>query len=173
MLQLVNDLLDLRSLDEARLELLPLELAPLIEQSVALVRPLVHEKQLELGVQVPEGLPPVVGDRRSIVQILVNLLSNAGKFTAPGGALDLSVRVIAGWVEIAVRDTGCGIAPEDQARLFVYFEQLGGKNAARMKGSGVGLALTRSLVEKQGGVISVESEVGKGSTFRVRLGAAT
>jgi signal transduction histidine kinase len=173
MLQLVNDLLDLRSLEEARLELTPVELGPIIEQSVALVRPLVHEKQLELGVHVPDALPRVVGDRRSIVQILVNLLSNAGKFTAPGGTLDLTVRLVAGWVEIAVRDTGCGIAPEDQARLFVYFEQLGGKNAARMKGSGVGLALTRSLVEKQGGAISVESEVGKGSTFRVRLGAAS
>jgi signal transduction histidine kinase len=173
MLQLVNDLLDLRSLEEARLELAPVELTPIIEQSVALVRPLVQEKQLELSLQVPEGLPPVVGDRRSIVQILVNLLSNAGKFTPAGGSVDVSARLVAGWVEIAVRDTGCGIAPEDQERLFVYFEQLGGKNAARMKGSGVGLALTRSLVEKQGGAISVESAVGKGSTFRVRLGAAT
>jgi PAS domain S-box-containing protein len=172
MLQLVNDLLDLRSLEEARLELTPVALAPIIEQSAALVRPLVQEKHLDFVLAVPENLPSVLGDRRAIVQILVNLLSNGGKFTAPGGALEVSARHAGSWVEIAVRDTGCGIAPEDQARLFVYFEQLGGKNAARMKGSGVGLALTRSLVEKQGGSITVESEVGKGSTFRVRLGAA-
>jgi signal transduction histidine kinase len=173
MLQLVNDLLDLRSLEESRLELAPVALGPIIEQSAALVRPLVQEKHLELVLAIPQGLPSVLGDRRAIVQILVNLLSNGGKFTAPGGSLEVSARHTGGCVEIAVRDTGCGIAPEDQARLFVYFEQLGGKNAARMKGSGVGLALTRSLVEKQGGSITVESELGKGSTFRVRLGAAT
>jgi signal transduction histidine kinase len=172
MLQLVNDLLDLRSLEEAPLELAPVALGPIIEQSAALVRPLVQEKHLELSLALPADLPRVLGDRRAIVQILVNLLSNGGKFTAPGGSLEVSARHVGAFVEIAVRDTGCGIAPEDQARLFVYFEQLGGKNAARMKGSGVGLALTRSLVEKQGGAITVESQVGKGSTFRVRLGAA-
>jgi PAS domain S-box-containing protein len=172
MLQLVNDLLDLRSLEATRFELVPVALAPIIEQSAALVRPLVQEKHLELTLAIPAGLPSVMGDRRALVQILVNLLSNGGKFTAPGGALEVTARHVGSWVEIAVRDTGCGIAPEDQERLFVYFEQLGGKNAARMKGSGVGLALTRSLIEKQGGAITVESEVGKGSTFRVRLGAA-
>jgi PAS domain S-box-containing protein len=172
MLQLVNDLLDLRSLEESRLELTPVALEPIIEQSVALVRPLVQDKELELTWSVPPGLPAVLGDRRSIVQILVNLLSNAGKFTPAGGSIDIAARHAGGWVEIAVKDTGEGIAPEDQARLFVYFEQLGGRNAARMKGSGVGLALTRSLVEKQGGTISVESVLGQGSTFRVRLGAA-
>ena len=171
MLQLVNDLLDLRSLEESQLELVPLLLAPLIAQSVSLVRPLVHDKHLELSQHLPEDLPRVLADRRAVVQILVNLLSNAGKFTPAGGSIKVSASSDGVWVAIAVEDTGTGISPEDQERLFVYFEQLGGKNAAHMKGSGVGLALTRSLVEKQGGSISVESTLGKGSTFRFRLEA--
>lgn len=172
MLQLVNDLLDLRSLEEGKLLLTPVALEPLIAQSVALVRPLVHDKQLELTLAVPVGLPNVLGDRRAIVQILVNLLSNAGKFTAPGGSVAVSAALRDRRVEVAVQDTGEGIAKEDQERLFVYFEQLGGRNAAHMKGSGVGLALTRSLVERQGGTIAVESTIGKGSTFRFWLEAA-
>jgi PAS domain S-box-containing protein len=171
MLQLVNDLLDLRSLEENRLEMVPLLLEPLIAQSVSLVRPLLHEKQLALDVELEPDLPRVLADRRAVVQILVNLLSNAGKYTGAGGSILVTASTDGAWVDVAVKDTGQGISAEDQARLFVYFEQLGGKRAANMKGSGVGLALTRSLVEKQGGTITVESEVGKGSTFRFRLEA--
>jgi PAS domain S-box-containing protein len=173
MLQLVNDLLDLRSLEQSRLDMHPLDLAPLIDQSVALVRPLLHEKQLELSVDLASDLPAARADRRAVVQILVNLLSNAGKYTPAGGAIHVSASSDGAWVHVAVKDTGQGIAPSDQARLFTYFEQLGGKRAANMKGSGVGLALTRSLVEKQGGTITLESAPGQGSTFRFRLEAVS
>jgi PAS domain S-box-containing protein len=173
LLQLVNDLLDLRSLEESSLELVPVALEPLIVQGIGLVRPLVSDKRLELSYALPADLPDVLADRRAVVQILANLLSNAAKFTPQGGTISVSARASGPWIEIAVKDTGAGISPADQERLFVYFEQLGGKHAAHMKGSGVGLALTRALAEKQGGAITVESSVGQGSTFRVRLGAAS
>ncbi len=173
MLQLVNDLLDLRALDASRLDLRPLDLGPVIHDSVALVGPLFEQRSLVTSVAVPDNLPPVVADRRAVAQILFNLLSNAAKFTPEGGAIAVEARLRGSAVHVAVRDTGIGIAPEDQVKLFTYFEQLGGKHESHMKGSGVGLALTRALVERQGGAITVESTPGRGSTFDFHLAVAS
>jgi signal transduction histidine kinase len=98
----------------------------------------------------------------------MNLISNAAKFTPVGGAVVLEARAAA-----SGGHTGIGIALEDQKKLFVYFEQVGGKHAHHMKGSGVGLALTRALVERQGGTITVRSTLGSGSAFDVHLPVAT
>ncbi len=172
MRQLVDDLLDLRRAETRRLSLAPVALAPLIREGVALVRPLIEEKHLALTLTLPAGLPPVLGARRALVQVVLNLVSNAAKFTPDGGQITIAAAASADWVDLDVRDTGIGIAPEDQARLFTYYEQVGGKHAHHMQGSGVGLALTRALVEQQCGTITVASEVGRGTCFNVRLRVA-
>ena len=134
-----------------------------------MVLPLAEEQAQELGIDVPGDLPPLMGERRALVQVLVNLLTNAAKFTPARGHLAVRARLEPSWVVIQVIDDGIGIAEEDQARLFQYFEQLGAKHQHHMKGSGVGLALTRALVEKMGGTIGVTSALGVGTTFEVRL----
>ncbi len=118
--------------------------------------------QLELDPQVDL----VDGDERRIRQVVFNLLSNAVKFTSKGGHVDVSATRQDGEVMVAVTDTGPGIAPEDQDRIFEEFQQAKPDgNGERPEGTGLGLALSRSLVELHGGRIWVESEVGKGSTF--------
>jgi two-component system cell cycle sensor histidine kinase PleC len=171
MLALVNDLLDLRSLEEIRPQATPIALPPIIQETIGLVRSLVDEKSLVMTIDIAADLPLVVAERRAVVQILMNLISNAAKFTPAGGNVALSARSVASRVHVSVQDTGIGIAPEDQRKLFTYFEQVGGKHAHNMKGSGVGLALTRALVERQGGEITVHSKLGSGSTFDFHLPA--
>ena len=105
-------------------------------------------------------------------QILLNLLSNAVKFTPDDGRVDVTAKFDTDKVEIAVKDTGVGIAPEDQASLFEEFKQLGKDSSRKAEGTGLGLALTKRLVELHGGQIAVESAVGRGSTFRVTLPVA-
>ncbi len=173
MLQLINDLLDLRSLEAQALEVGPVELLPPLAEAVRMVQAIARERSQELVLDADAVLPVCLGERRAIVQILVNLLTNAVKFTPDAGRIELRARGEAGMIRLQVIDTGVGIAPEDQARLFHYFEQLGAKHMHRMKGSGVGLALTRALVEKMGGAISVDSTLGKGTTFEVRLPVAS
>lgn len=137
-----------------------------------MIQPLANERAQELVTDVPADLPPCIGERRALVQVLVNLLTNAAKFTPAGGRLEVRAHADATGICLRVIDTGIGIAPEDQDRLFQYFEQLGAKHQHNMKGSGVGLALTRALVEKMGGTIGVSSALGAGSTFEVHLRAA-
>jgi signal transduction histidine kinase len=100
---------------------------------------------------------------------LLNLLSNAVKFTPDGGRVDVSAKLDTDKVEISVKDTGVGISPEDQASLFEEFKQLGKDSSHKAEGTGLGLALTKRLVELHGGQILVDSAVGHGSTFRVTL----
>ena len=100
---------------------------------------------------------------------MLNLLSNAVKFTPDGGRVDVSARRFDGQVEVAVRDTGIGIAPEDQAVVFEEFKQVGRDRMSKAEGTGLGLALTKRFVELHGGAIRLESTPGKGSTFTVSL----
>jgi PAS domain S-box-containing protein len=172
MLALVSDLLDLRSLEAQQLPMAATELGPVIEETAALLRPLIDERGLAMTIELGCDLPLVLANRRAVVQILINLISNAAKFTPPGGTVALQALHDASRVSVSVRDTGIGIASEDQAKLFTYFEQVGEKHAHHMKGSGVGLALTRALVERQGGSISVRSVPRVGSTFKFDLKVA-
>jgi PAS domain S-box-containing protein len=172
MLQLVNDLLDLRSLEAVGLDLAPTDLLSAVDQAIALTRSLVAERGQRLTVVAPEVLPHVLGERRAVVQVAVNLLTNAIKFTPDGGHIELAITLDGPIVCLRVTDSGPGIAPADQQRLFVYFEQLGAKHAHGMRGSGVGLALTRALVERMRGTIAVASDVGAGASFTVSLQAA-
>ncbi len=171
MLNLVNDLLDLRRLEQSAsgLDIEPIDIKGIIEESLGLVQAMLEEKRHTLTIAVPPNLPKARADRRAVVQILVNLLSNAIKYTPPGGAVTVRAFRERARILIEVEDTGIGVAEDDQSRLFTYFEQLGGKHAHHMKGSGIGLALTRSLVEKLGGTISVDSALGRGSRFSFTL----
>ena len=108
------------------------------------------------------------GDERKVKQVLLNLLSNALKFTAEGGRIEVGAVPRDGAVEVSVRDTGVGIAPEDQEAVFEEFRQVGA-SAAKQEGTGLGLALCRKFVELHGGKIWVTSQVGAGSTFTFTL----
>jgi len=108
------------------------------------------------------------GDERKIKQVLLNLLSNALKFTPEGGRIDVRAAVSDGMVEVSVADTGVGIAPEDQEAVFEEFRQVG-SSAARQQGTGLGLTLCRKFIELHGGKIWVTSALGAGSTFTFRL----
>jgi signal transduction histidine kinase len=116
-------------------------------------------------MDVGPGVTTVYSDEGRFRQVLYNLLSNAVKFTPEGGRVETTVRLAGTAVEVGVSDTGIGIAPEDQERIFQAFQQLERSGAVRHEGTGLGLALTRQLVELQGGMLWVESAVGQGSRF--------
>lgn len=172
MLALINDLLDLRKLEENATALARerLSLRSVVVDAVSLVRPLLDEKRQTLDDAFDDLVVHV--DRRALLQVLVNLLSNAVKYTPSEGHIAVRGARDAAAIVIEVVDDGPGLSREQRERLFTYFEQLGAKHALGMAGTGIGLALTRSLVHAMGGTIDVVSEVGRGSTFRVVLEAA-
>jgi signal transduction histidine kinase len=124
---------------------------------------------IKLDVTIDERLGDYVGDERKIKQILLNLLSNAVKFTPEGGRIGIHAKKVDEAAEISVSDTGIGIAPEDQARIFEEFRQVGGNYAHKSEGTGLGLTLAKKFVELHGGKMWVTSELGKGSTFTFTL----
>jgi len=117
---------------------------------------------------VEERLGEMRGDERKVKQVLLNLLSNALKFTPEGGRVAVLARVVDGMAEISVTDTGVGIAPEEQEAVFEEFRQVG-TSAAKQEGTGLGLTLCRKFIELHGGRIWVQSQVGVGSTFTFTL----
>lgn len=169
LLELINELLDLQRIAAGRMELKPepVELAALLAEAAGSVHAQVQQHGHALVVSPPPNDLRVQADRGRVRQILLNLLSNAIKFTPDGGRITLAAGAVNGDAEarIAVTDTGIGIAPEDQPRLFKEFSQLDASASRKYEGTGLGLALSRRLVELQGGAIGVESAIGKGSTF--------
>ena len=136
---------------------------------MTLVRERAASRGLTLQINVDGELGEMEGDERKLKQILLNLLSNAIKFTAEGGAVTLEARRDTSHVHIAVRDTGVGISKEDQGVIFEEFRQVGTDYARKAEGTGLGLALTLRFVQMHGGRLSVESEPGVGSVFKVEL----
>jgi GAF domain-containing protein len=167
LLSLINEILDLSKVEAGRmeLELGKFDLPLTIDNARTFVRERATKHGIILDVDVDERLGEYVGDERKIKQILLNLLSNAVKFTPEGGRIGIAAKKIDDGVEISVTDTGVGIAPEDQARIFEEFRQVGSDYAHKTEGTGLGLTLAKKFVELHGGRIWVESEVGKGSTF--------
>jgi protein-histidine pros-kinase len=149
--------------------------ASAVDEVCSVVSSLANNKRIELQHGVSTGVGVVLLDRQKFVQVLYNLISNAVKFTDDGGKVVVAVEVresqphIERHLHVSVRDTGIGIRAADFGKLFVEFRQLDSGMARRYEGTGLGLALTRKIVEYQGGRISVVSEVGKGSTFEVSL----
>ena len=171
LLSLINEILDLSKVEAGRMELevATFDLPLAIDNARTFVRERATKHGINLDVTVDERLGDFVGDERKIKQILLNLLSNAVKFTPEGGRIGINARQTDGSVEISVSDTGIGISPEDQAKIFEEFRQVGGDYAHKREGTGFGLTLAKKFVELHGGKIWVESEVGKGSTFRFSL----
>jgi signal transduction histidine kinase/CheY-like chemotaxis protein len=171
LLALINDVLDLAKVEAGRLELRPeaVDLRMAVAETVNGIRPLAERKHLVVESSVP-GLM-VFADRGRFRQILYNLLSNAIKYTPDAGSVRVEAEERDGEVCISVIDTGVGISPEDQALVFEEFRQVGDPSE-RQAGTGLGLALTRRLVEAHGGQIALESTRGEGSRFTVSLPAA-
>lgn len=164
--QLINDVLDLSQIEAGQFTVNrdEVDLAQIAREAVEAVAPLFHAKGLTLTTDVAPTLPPVRCDRLRIRQILLNLLSNAGRFTVVGG-VTVRVRTDAAAVVVSVTDTGPGIQPDEQYRIFEPFQQLDASTRRLHGGSGLGLSISRRLVELHGGRMSLESTVGAGSTF--------
>ncbi len=170
LLQLINDLLDLVKVEAGKMELhaepFPVKVA--VAEVCAVMQPLAAAKDITIDVAVAPPLDVVTLDEQKFKQVLYNLLSNAVKFTDAGGRIEISAAIHdASRFAISVADSGIGIRPEDMQRLFTDFEQLDAGSARRHTGTGLGLALTRRLVELHGGSIDAASEWGKGSKFTV------
>jgi len=177
LLGLINQVLDLSKIEAGKLELNPqiVDLAPLVEEVVGTARQLAEQNKNRLVVDAQENLGAFTVDPMRLRQILLNLLSNACKFTKEG-AVTLRARKVANgghWIEFAVADTGIGMTPEQQAKLFAEFSQADATTAQRFGGTGLGLAITRKLARLMGGDVTVASEPGKGSEFTVRLPGGT
>jgi PAS domain S-box-containing protein len=171
MIAMVNQLLDLSRMDADRLQLAveAVDLAEVIEYVRQDVAPQVAEKGIELRIDLPAFLPQVLGDEERIRQVLLNLVGNAMKFTHAGYVRVTASRTATGVVEIVVSDTGEGIAADMLPHIFDEFSQAGSRRSRRFGGVGLGLAISRKLVQQMGGSIDVSSELGVGSTFRVYL----
>jgi signal transduction histidine kinase len=170
LLSLINDILDLSKIEAGRLELEPAEfdLPTAIENTLILMRERAQRRAITLGRTVDERLGIICADERKVKQVLLNLLSNALKFTPEGGQINVRAEVRDGTTEISVTDTGVGIAPEDQEAVFEEFRQVG-TAAKKVEGTGLGLAISRKFIELHGGRIWVTSRVGSGSTFTFSL----
>ncbi|MDP3179880.1 MAG: response regulator, partial [Spirochaetaceae bacterium] len=173
LLTLNNDILDLSKIEAGKMELdvESVDVASLLGNALTIMK----ERAAKGGVAVTQTIAPGIAtldaDGRKLRQIIYNLLSNAVKFTPPGGSVSVEVRRVDEQVEFAVVDSGIGISPEGRSRLFQPFVQLDGGIARRFEGTGLGLVLVKNLAELHGGTVEVESEVGRGSRFWVRLPA--
>jgi signal transduction histidine kinase len=166
LLSLINDVLDLSKVEAGQIELeaTPFSLREALERGVVMVRERATRDGVEIALSAEPDVDTVEGDERRIRQVIFNLLSNAVKFTPAGGAVDVNAAQVDSEVRVSVADTGPGIAPEDRERIFEEFQQTEAGIDQR-EGTGLGLALSKRLVELHGGRIWVESELGKGSTF--------
>ncbi|MBN8975827.1 MAG: GAF domain-containing protein, partial [Rhizobiales bacterium] len=174
LLRLINQVLDLSKIEAGKLELNleSVSLAPLVDEVIGTTRQLAEQNGNQLLVECPADLPPIVVDPMRLRQVLLNLLSNACKFTK-NGEVALAVREQSrngqSIVEISIRDSGIGMTPEEQAKLFREFTQAESTTARRFGGTGLGLSIARRLTRMMGGDVVVESEKDKGSIFTVQL----
>ncbi|HYR47727.1 MAG TPA: response regulator, partial [Candidatus Polarisedimenticolia bacterium] len=170
LLGLINDILDLAKVEAGQMELRLQDVAvePVIAQAVELVEPLAAEKHITIRSDA-SSVGEVLADAGKLKQMLLNLVSNAIKFTAEGGTVTITARRLPGAVEIAVADTGIGISDADQAKIFMEFHQVDPGPGRRQQGTGLGLALTRRFALLHGGDVRVTSKVGAGSVFTLRL----
>jgi signal transduction histidine kinase len=170
LLSLINDVLDLSKVEagQVELEIAPFSLRESLERGVVMIRERATKDGVKVALVTDPKLELVVGDERRVLQVIFNLLSNAVKFTPAGGAVDVSAEQVDSEVQVAVSDTGPGLAPQDHERIFDEFQQTE-TGIEQREGTGLGLALSKRLVELHGGRIWVDSELGRGSTFTFTL----
>jgi signal transduction histidine kinase/CheY-like chemotaxis protein len=167
LLDLINDILDIAKVEAGRMELAVerFVLADVLEHGLTMVRERASRHGIALDLEVDPAIGAVEADERKIKEVVLNLLSNAVKFTPDGGQIAVTARLADEEVQIAVRDTGVGIAPDDLPQVFAEFQQVGTATPQKQEGTGLGLTLAKKFVELHGGRIWVESQVGVGSTF--------
>jgi PAS domain S-box-containing protein len=172
LVRIINDILDISKIEAGKLELnaKPHAVAEVVRVSLQNVEQIALGSQVKLATRIEDGVPAVHVDLDRIVQVVVNLLSNALKVAPPKSEVTLAARRDGdGWVAFSVTDYGKGIPPGKIGLLFQKFQQLDGANTRRARGTGLGLAIVKAIIEMQGGRVSVQSEVGKGSTFTVTV----
>lgn len=174
LLQLINDILDLTRIEENHMpvRLAEVSIIDILRASIGVIEQRARRHNIEVQVKTSRrvaALPPVLADELKLKQVLYNLLSNAAKFTPDGGSIAVYAVRRGDCLVVSVQDTGIGIEPEDQDRIFTPFEQAGSSALALHEGTGLGLSLTKRLVELQGGRIWLKSTPGKGSTFSFTL----
>jgi signal transduction histidine kinase len=167
LLSLINDILDLSKIEAGRMELdvENFDVPSALGNALTLVRERAQRHGITLGLEVDPAVGEMRADERKFKQILLNLLTNAAKFTPDGGKVDVRASLVEGVLQVAVADTGIGIAPEDQTAVFEEFKQVGRHYTNKQEGTGLGLALTKRFVELHGGSLTLQSEPGRGSTF--------
>ena len=170
LLSLINDILDMAKIEAGKLTLRyeDVRVKEVCQDAIRLMRGRAEEAELKISLEA-ENSPDIEADYRALKQVMVNLLSNAVKFTPAGGRITVSIQALADRVRVAVADTGIGISAEDLPRLATPFEQVEGQHSKTTQGTGLGLALTKSLVELHGGELVMESELGVGTTISVVL----
>ena len=168
--KLIDDVLDLAKIEAGKLEwhMEPVELADVIDRATAATSSLLEQKELRLVKDIAPGLPAVTGDRDRLIQVVINLISNAVKFT-DAGTITCRAERRGDELVVSVIDTGVGISPADQPKVFERFKQVGDTLTDKPKGTGLGLPICREIVEHHGGRIWVDSEIGEGSTFSFSL----
>jgi signal transduction histidine kinase len=171
LLAMVNDILDIERIEAGKydLTLVNFEVLGVVNECHQLLSPRANQQQISLKVSLAENLPPLHADRRAVLQILINLVTNAIKFTDPGGEVMLRVSVSKSHHKIEVRDSGIGIPKERLPTLTDPFTRHEPDPHKPHEGVGLGLAISNSLVELHGGELRIESEVGKGTTVTVTL----
>ncbi len=169
LLSLINDILDLSKIEAGHMELdvATVHVPSVLQNALMLMRERAQRQNIALSCNVDPRIADIPADERKFKQIMLNLLSNAVKFTPQGGRVDVDARLLNGHLEVSVKDTGVGIARENQQAVFEEFRQVGGSGSGAHEGTGLGLALARRFAELHGGAIRLESEPGKGSTFTV------
>jgi signal transduction histidine kinase/HAMP domain-containing protein len=171
LLSLINDILDLSKIEAGRMELdvETFDVPAALDNALTVVRERAQRHGIALSLQVEPEVGTAHADERKFKQILLNLLTNAVKFTPDGGKVDVHVELVDGVLQVAVADSGIGIAPEDQAAVFEEFKQVGRHYTNKQEGTGLGLTLTKRFVELHGGSLTLQSQPGKGSTFTFTL----
>ena len=171
LLDLINDILDLSKAEAGQLELHPekIDVGELVNSVVHLMRDQAQAAHLHLVAFIHVGIPPVRGDARRIKQVLLNLISNAIKFTPSGGTVEVTARCEDNLLKIIVNDTGIGIAPDQIGKVFMPFQQVASEISRRHTGTGLGLPLARHLVELHGGELTLDSEPGRGTTVEAHF----
>ncbi|MCK5659884.1 MAG: hypothetical protein KAH86_00895, partial [Methanosarcinales archaeon] len=174
-LQLVNDILDLSKLESGRMNvnLGSVSVSKSIKDAMADVMPLIKDKQHETAIEIADGLGDICADRTRLKQVLLNLVSNAIKFTPDGGRIVIKAEDMGEMVRISVIDNGIGINEEDVSRLFNRFIQIDQSNTRSVGGTGLGLAIVKDMVELMNGSVELESEFGTGTMFSILLPKAT
>jgi signal transduction histidine kinase len=171
MADLVSDLSDISRIDTGRLRisLEPLPLADLLRNTTAAMRPQFEAKNQQLHLELAEGLPRVVADHNRLIQVLTNLMSNANKYTPEGGTITIRAAEEDGQIRLSIEDSGIGLSTEDQMRLFSQFFRSEEPEVREQAGWGLGLYVTRRLLDLMGGSIGMKSELGVGSIFWITL----